>query len=99
MRQQLKRFEKPHSDCKVLCLQTMNAAVLKFRQELSDSVELQEKLKFGNSVGDFVALAKENGRDFTEEEVKSTFAAIKDSDEGLTDFELEADRTSLFGPV
>jgi len=68
----------------------MNAAVLKFRQELSDSVELQEKLKSGNSVGDFVALAKENGHDFTEEEAKSTYEEIQDSDEGLTDFELDA---------
>ena len=65
----------------------MNEAVMKFRQELNDSVELQEKLKSG---GDYVAIAKENGHEFTMDDAKSTFAAIKDSDEGLTEFELEA---------
>ncbi len=65
----------------------MNEAVMKFRQELSDSVELQEKLK---ASGDFVAIAKENGHEFTEEEVKSTYEEIMDSDEGLNDFELNS---------
>jgi predicted ribosomally synthesized peptide with nif11-like leader len=65
----------------------MNEAVMKFRQELNDSVELQEKLKAG---GDYVAMAKENGHEFTMDDAKSTFEAIKDSDDGLTEFELEA---------
>ena len=65
----------------------MNEAVMKFRQELNDSVELQEKLKSG---GDYVAIAKENGHEFTMDDAKSTFAAIKDSDEGLTEFEMDA---------
>ena len=48
----------------------MNEAVMKFRQELNDSVELQEKLKAG---GDYVAIAKENGHEFTMDDAKSTF--------------------------
>ena len=65
----------------------MNEAVMKFRQELNASVELQEKLM---ASGDFVAIAKENGHEFTEEEVKSTYEEIMDSDEGLNAFELDA---------
>ena len=65
----------------------MNEAVMKFRQELNDSVELQEKLK---ASGDFVAIAKENGHEFTEEDAKSTYAEIQESDEGLNDFEMNS---------
>ena len=35
-------------------------------------------------------MAKENGHEFTMDDAKSTFEAIKDSDDGLTEFELEA---------
>ena len=48
----------------------MNEAVMKFRQELNDSVKLQEKLKAG---GDYVAIAKENDHEFTMDDAKSTF--------------------------
>jgi predicted ribosomally synthesized peptide with nif11-like leader len=68
----------------------MNEAVMKFRQELNDSVELQEKLKSDNSKEAFIKLAKENGYEFTYEECETTYTSIKDSDEGLTDFEMSS---------
>ena len=67
----------------------MKESVMKFRQELSDSVELQEKLKSSASTEGFIALAKENGHEFTAEECESTFEELQDSDEGLTEFELD----------
>ena len=70
----------------------MNAEVLKFRQEINDklSAELQEKLKSVTLIDDFIALAKKNGHDFTIEELVSTYEEIQDSDEGLTEFELDS---------
>ena len=68
----------------------MNQSVMKFRQAISDSVELQEKLKSDNSKDAFIQLAKESGYEFTYEECETTYASIKDSDEGLTDFELDS---------
>ena len=67
----------------------MKESVMKFRQELSDSVELQEKLKSNASMEGFIALAKENGHEFTAEECESAFEELQDSDEGLTEFELD----------
>ena len=64
----------------------MNEAVMKFRQELSDSVELQEKVKGG---ADLVALGKENGYKFSQEELESGWKQLQESDEGLTEFELD----------
>jgi predicted ribosomally synthesized peptide with nif11-like leader len=64
----------------------MNEAVMKFRQELSDSVELQEKVKGG---ADLVALGKENGYEFSQEELESGWKQLQESDEGLTEFELD----------
>jgi predicted ribosomally synthesized peptide with nif11-like leader len=65
----------------------MNEAVMKFRQELNDSVELQEKIKAGT---DLVELGKENGHDFSEEDVQAAYEELQGPEEGLTEFELEA---------
>jgi predicted ribosomally synthesized peptide with nif11-like leader len=47
---------------------------------------LQEKVKAG---ADLVALGKENGYDFTQEELNASWEELQKSDEGLTDFELD----------
>ena len=38
---------------------------------------------------DFVALGKENGFEFTQEELETGWEELQESDEGLTDFELD----------
>ena len=64
----------------------MNETLTKFRQAVSDSTDLQEKVKAG---ADLVALGKENGFEFTQEELEAGWEELQESDEGLTDFELE----------
>ncbi len=64
----------------------MNETLTKFRNAVSDSTDLQEKVKGG---ADLVALGKENGYDFTQEELNSGWKELQESDEGLTDFELD----------
>ena len=46
----------------------MNETLTNFRQAVSDSNDLQEKVKAG---ADLVALGKENGYEFTQEELNS----------------------------
>ena len=53
---------------------------------VSESTDLQEKVKAG---ADLVALGKENGYDFTLEELESGWKQLQESDEGLTEFELD----------
>ena len=48
---------------------------------------MQEKIKGGT---DLVELGKENGHDFSAEDVTAAYEELKDSDEVLTEFELEA---------
>ncbi len=64
----------------------MNETLTSFRQAVSDSTDLQEKVKAG---ADLVALGKENGYEFTQEGLNSGWEELQESDEGLTDFELE----------
>ena len=64
----------------------MNETLTKFRQAVSDSTDLQEKIKGG---ADLVALGKENGYDFNREELNSGWKELQESDEGLTEFELD----------
>ncbi len=64
----------------------MNEALTNFRKAVADSADLQEKVKAG---ADLVALGKENGYEFTQEELESGWKELQESDEGLTDFELE----------
>ena len=65
----------------------MNETLTKFRQAVSDSSDLQEKIKGG---ADLVALGKENGYEFTQEELDASWQEMQESDEELTDFELDA---------
>ena len=64
----------------------MNETLTNFRQAVADSTDLQEKVKAG---ADLVTLAKENGYEFTQEELETGWEELQESDEGLTDFELD----------
>ena len=64
----------------------MNETLTKFRNEVADSTDLQEKVKAG---ADLVALGKESGFEFTQEELETGWEELQESDEGLTDFELD----------
>ena len=64
----------------------MNETLTNFRQAVADSTDLQEKVKAGT---DLVTLAKENGYEFTQEELETGWEELQESDEGLTDFELD----------
>ena len=64
----------------------MNETLTKFRNAVADSADLQEKVKAG---ADLVTLAKENGYEFTQEELETGWEELQESDEGLTDFELD----------
>ena len=62
----------------------MNETLTKFMNSVADSTNLQEKLKAG---ADLVALGKDNGYEFTQEELETGWEELQESDEELTDFE------------
>ena len=64
----------------------MNETLTNFRQAVADNADLQEKVKAG---ADLVALGKEAGFEFTQEELETGWEELQESDEGLTDFELD----------
>ena len=64
----------------------MNETLTNFRQAVADSTDLQEKVKAG---ADLVTLAKDNGFEFTQQELESGWEELQESDEGLTDFEMD----------
>ena len=64
----------------------MNQTLTSFRQAVADNADLQEKVKAG---ADLVALGKESGFEFTQEELEAGWEELQESEEGLTDFELE----------
>ena len=64
----------------------MNEILTNFRQAVADSTDLQEKVKAG---ADLVALGKESGFEFTQEELETGWEELQQSDEELTDFELD----------
>ena len=64
----------------------MNETLTNFRQAVADSADLQEKARGG---ADLVALGKENGYDFTQEELTAGWKQLQESEEGLTEFELD----------
>ena len=64
----------------------MNETLTNFRQAVADSTDLQEKVKAG---ADLVALGKESGFEFTQEELTASWEELQKSDEGLTEFELD----------
>jgi predicted ribosomally synthesized peptide with nif11-like leader len=63
-----------------------NETLTNFRQAVSESTDLQEKVKAG---ADLLTLAKENGYEFAQEELETGWEELQKSDEGLTDFELD----------
>ena len=64
----------------------MNETLTNFRQAVAESADLQEKVKAG---ADLVALGKESGFEFTQQELESGWEELQESDEGLTEFELD----------
>ena len=64
----------------------MNETLTNFRKAVSDNAYLQEKVKTGADLGE---LGKENGFEFTQEELETGWEELQESDEGLTDFELD----------
>ena len=64
----------------------MNQTLTNFRKAVSESTDLQEKVRGG---ADLVALGKENGYEFTLEELESGWKQLQESEEGLTEFELD----------
>ncbi|MDP6526809.1 MAG: Nif11-like leader peptide family RiPP precursor [Kiritimatiellia bacterium] len=64
----------------------MNQTLTNFRQAVADSTDLQEKVRAG---ADLVALGKENGYDFSQEELNTGWKELQESDEGLTEFEMD----------
>ena len=64
----------------------MNETLTNFRQAVAESTDLQEKVKAG---ADLVALGKESGFEFTQEELETGWEELQQSDEGLTEFELD----------
>ena len=64
----------------------MNETLTNFRQAVADSTDLQEKIRGGV---DLVELGKENGYEFTQEELNEGWEKLQESDEGLTEFELD----------
>ena len=64
----------------------MDETLTNFRQAVADNADLQEKVKAG---ADLVALAKESGYEFTQQELETGWEELQQSDEGLTDFELD----------
>ena len=64
----------------------MNETLTNFRQAVADSTDLQEKVRGG---ADLVALGKENGYEFTREELTAGWEKLQEFAEGLTEFELD----------
>ena len=64
----------------------MNETLTNFRQAVADNADLQEKVKAG---ADLVELGKESGFEFTQEELETGWEELQESDEGLTEFELD----------
>jgi predicted ribosomally synthesized peptide with nif11-like leader len=64
----------------------MNETLTNFRQAVANSADLQEKVRGG---ADLVTLGKENGYEFTQEELNTGWEKLQESDEGLTEFELD----------
>jgi predicted ribosomally synthesized peptide with nif11-like leader len=56
------------------------------RVGVADRTDLQEKVNGG---ADLVALGKENGYEFSQEELEAGWEELQESDEGLTEFELD----------
>ena len=80
----------------------MNETLTNFRKAVADSADLQGKIKgrlmedvvSGRTVANsltssLVVLGKENGYEFSQEELNAGWEELQESDEGLTEFELD----------
>tara|TARA_B100001029_G_scaffold20387_1_gene13497 strand:- start:186 stop:416 length:231 start_codon:yes stop_codon:yes gene_type:complete len=72
----------------------MNETLTNFRQAVADSTDLQEKVRGG---ADLVALGKENGCEFTQEELNAGWKQLQESEEELTEFELDVVSGGIHG--
>ena len=64
----------------------MNQTLIDFRNAVNNSEELQQQVTAG---ADLVELGAANGFQFTAEELNQGWQELQESDEGLTDFEME----------
>ena len=65
----------------------MKESLATFRKAITESADLQEKLKGGT---DIVELGKENGHDFSAEDVTAAYEELQGDDDGeLTQFEMD----------
>ena len=64
----------------------MNQTLIDFRNAVNNSEEMQAQVTAG---ADLVELGAANGFNFTSEELNQGWQELQESDEGLTDFELE----------
>ena len=64
----------------------MNQTLVDFRNAVNNSQALQAQVTAG---ADLVELGAANGFQFTSEELNQGWAELQESDEGLTDFEME----------
>ena len=66
----------------------MKESLATFRKAVNESADLQEKIKGGT---DLVELGKENGHDFSAEDVTAAYEELQGDDDGeLTQFEMDA---------
>ena len=74
----------------------MKESLAIFRKAITESADLQEKLKGGT---DIVELGKENGHDFSQEDVTAAYKELQDDDDDgeLTEFEMEWGKVSGSG--
>ena len=73
----------------------MKESITLFRQAINDSADLQEKCNSikarGGTEQDLVELGKENGHEFSAEELKEAYEQLQGDEEGeLTEFEMAA---------
>ena len=64
----------------------MNETLTNFRQAVADSTDLLEKVRGG---ADLAVLGKENGYEFSQEELAASRKQLQESEVGLTEFELD----------
>ena len=66
----------------------MKESLATFRKAVNESADLQEKIKGGT---DLVELGKENGHEFSAEELKEAYEQLQEDEVGeLTEFEMAA---------
>ena len=73
----------------------MKESITLFRQAINDSADLQEKCNSikarGGTEQDLVELGKENGHEFSAEELKEAYEQLTGDEDGeLTEFEMAA---------